>query len=578
MLQADPNGVAFRHELARITLDESIAPHRRAQLNASALSALQHPPDGRLDLARLAHHAEGAGDAAAVVEFAPAAAEAAAAVGAHREAAAHYARAVRFGGTLTPERRADLLERGAIEYHLTDRHEPAIEAMREALVIHRRIGNTAKTGLAQLTLGSLLWCASETNAAAAAAHDGIELLETLGPSAELARAYEAATSLAMNSGDAPRTFAWNERYLTLAGHADESTHIRQLNNVGTMKLLLGRKDGIDDLVESIRLAEAGFESDAGRGYIHLGWAGSRVRDFSVLPLLEEGVDYCTERGLELWRLYVIAYRARLELDQGRWNEAGDSVTFLLRQPHHAPLLRLLALTVLATVRLRRGDPAADEALSEAMAIAEGKTDLQHLAPVAIARTEAASLAQDAALAAEASDQALAIGLSCHATWVVGELALWRARAGITEPLPTSLPTAFELHLGGDLEGAAGAWLQLGCPYEAALALADSEDATSRREGLQTLRKLAAGPLGDAIARELGERGPRAKTRANPYGLTARELEVLKLVGRGLRNAEIAAELFLSRRTVEHHVAAALRKLQVRTRAEAVARALELEDQ
>ena len=68
------------------------------------------------------------------------------------------------------------------------------------------------------------------------------------------------------------------------------------------------------------------------------------------------------------------------------------------------------------------------------------------------------------------------------------------------------------------------------------------------------------------------RGPRATTKENPGGLTAREVEVLKLVSEGLRNADIADRLFLSDRTVGHHVSAILRKLGVRTRGEASAEA------
>ena len=71
------------------------------------------------------------------------------------------------------------------------------------------------------------------------------------------------------------------------------------------------------------------------------------------------------------------------------------------------------------------------------------------------------------------------------------------------------------------------------------------------------------------------RGPRRTTRANPAALTARELEVLGLVAEGLRNAEIADRLVLSPRTVDHHVAAVLRKLAARTRGEAVASATKL---
>jgi DNA-binding NarL/FixJ family response regulator len=137
---------------------------------------------------------------------------------------------------------------------------------------------------------------------------------------------------------------------------------------------------------------------------------------------------------------------------------------------------------------------------------------------------------------------------------------------------------YALALAGDLRGAAGLWVALGCPYEAALARAESEDEETLRQALEELRALGAHPAATMVARRLREggasvpRGPRATTRANEAQLTAREMDVLRLVSGGLRNADVAARLFVSRRTVDHHVSSILRKLGVRSRGEAVAAA------
>jgi DNA-binding NarL/FixJ family response regulator len=107
-----------------------------------------------------------------------------------------------------------------------------------------------------------------------------------------------------------------------------------------------------------------------------------------------------------------------------------------------------------------------------------------------------------------------------------------------------------------------------------MALAGSDDAASVWEALSGLDELGARAAWDRVARRLGElgeavpRGPRRATRANPAGLTPREVEVLVLVREGLRDVEIADRLVVSPRTVGHHVSAILAKLGVRSRIEA----------
>jgi DNA-binding NarL/FixJ family response regulator len=123
--------------------------------------------------------------------------------------------------------------------------------------------------------------------------------------------------------------------------------------------------------------------------------------------------------------------------------------------------------------------------------------------------------------------------------------------------------------------AAEAWAAAGARYEHALALAEADDPQHLLTALELTQELGASPLTRFIRRHLRElgivhvpRGPSQASRRNPAGLTARQFEVLGLVGEGLTNAEIALQLVVSVRTVETHVATAMDKLGVHTRREA----------
>ena len=182
-----------------------------------------------------------------------------------------------------------------------------------------------------------------------------------------------------------------------------------------------------------------------------------------------------------------------------------------------------------------------------------------------------------------ADRSGSLALDRKAPWVVGELAYWRWAAGVRDGFAPELAAEpYRLSIAGDWAGAAERWREIGCPYESGLALAESDDGIALRQALERLQALGAQPAAAIVARRLRERGvrgvprgPRPSTRENPAGLTARELEVLALLADGLPNAQIAARLIVSEKTVDHHVSAILRKLGVHTRAQAAAEAARL---
>jgi DNA-binding NarL/FixJ family response regulator len=111
-----------------------------------------------------------------------------------------------------------------------------------------------------------------------------------------------------------------------------------------------------------------------------------------------------------------------------------------------------------------------------------------------------------------------------------------------------------------------------------MALIDGDEA-AQLAALEIFERLGARPIIEILKQKMRAqgrripRGPRPATRGNRFGLTAREMEVLECLAKGLSNNAIAKQLSLSIRTVEHHIAAILQKMEVASRNEAIAKAL-----
>jgi DNA-binding CsgD family transcriptional regulator/tetratricopeptide (TPR) repeat protein len=583
MLTAAGSQVSFRHELARLAIEESTAPSRRVALHRQALVALVAR---EADFARLAHHADGAGDVEAVLRWAPLAAARAASSGAHREAVAHYAAALRFADGLPPERRAELLQGHANECFLTDQFGEAIGAQREALECHKQSGDRLGEGDALRRLSRLLAYANRHHESLELSVAAVALLEQLPVGRELALAYSRVAEHEFVYHDLDEAVRWGTRALELATRLDDPEGVvAALENIGAAEFQGGSDDGRQKLEQALALAEKnGLREYAGRAFILLVRCCTRLRKpTAAREYADAGLEYCVERGLETWRLYLLASRGRVEVNLGRWNEASGSAALALHDPRSAPVVRVYASVALGLIRARRGDPEASVLLDEAHTVVAATGQLEWITLVAAARAEAAWLAGDHATVKQVTDAGLALALECHEPWSIAELGYWRWLSGVRDELPEgNALIPYRLSIAGDWARAAKLWSDIGCPYEAALALAAADDETALRRAHDELQALGARPAIAIVARRLRARGarglprgPRRQTRANPAGLTGRELEVLTLLVEGMRNAEIAKRLVISQKTVDHHVSAVLRKLNARTRGEASAAASNL---
>lgn len=364
---------------------------------------------------------------------------------------------------------------------------------------------------------------------------------------------------------------------------DIAALVDALTNLGTAQLHRGEDEGRQQLERAVAIARHhGLDEQAACACTRLAsWSLQCRRPTLAARYLQCGLDYSSELGPDRWRLHLLGYRARLELELGNWTAASQSAEIVLRDPASQYIPRGVALTTLGLVRARRGDPGTSPLLDEALEIARSTGDDHRIAAVTAARAEAAWLAGDGDSVAVESEASLAAWLPRTAAWLVDELAYWRYRAGLGhELLGSASGTPYALSIDGDSTGAARMWSEIGYPYDAAVALSDSDDGLVLRAAAEQLHALGAAPA--ALIARRRQRGlrpaPRRARRSapeNPASLTARELEVLTLITTGLRNAQIAERLVISRKTVDHHVSAVLRKLGVHSRGHASVEALRL---
>lgn len=594
VVQAD-GSLSFRHEIARRAVEDSMSPPERQELHAAVLAMLLRQGEGKVAIARLVHHADNAADSGAVLRLAPAAAERAAALACHRDAAGHLRTALRhaasLGTSLPDEERALLLERLSYECYLTDEMADASSAREEALALWRSLGARRKEGDTLRWLSRLSWFNGRKAAAEAYAIEAVTVLEQLPVGRELAMAYSNRAQLHMLAEDVAGALDWGRKALELAIRlGDSESEVHALTNIGTAKLVAQDPAGREDLERALQTAlKGGFEEHAARALTNLSTMSFRHREFPVaMEYLKAGIAYCDRHDLDSWVRYMMAYRACIAMALGRWDDALQDAQTVIRHPRVAPISKIPALAALGRIRAGRGEPddedsATDPPLCEAYRLAVPTNESQRLVLVLAARAEAAWLQGRAAPEiVEELLQAYELSRRHPDAWIQGELAFWLWRHGRLDEIPQDIARPFALQIAGDWQSAACTWQEIGCPYEQALALADSDQERPLRAALEIFERLGAAPMAAIVRRKLRAlgvrsipRGAQERTRQNPCGMTNRQLKVLGLLAEGRRNADIARRLFVAEKTVDHHVSAVLAKLGVRSRGEAVAAATRL---
>lgn len=578
MLVPDGTQLGFRHELARLAVEQAQSPGELASRHAAALRSLRAA--NRADDRRLAYHAAGCGDRAAVLVHARRAAELAARLGAHREAAELYRLAIRTGD---PDERArhDLCAALSYECYLTDQLTEAHAARAEAMQLAEELGDAVSVGVAQRWLSRLSWFLARNDESERWAARAIATLEPLGESAELAMAYSNLAQLRMLANDPEPAIEWGSRAIAMArAFGDREVEMHALNNVGTAYDVAGEAErGRQLLARSLEMALADdAQEHAARAYTNLSARPVTARNFvEAERQLRAGIAYSTDHDLDSWRLYMSAWRARLLAERGEYEAAESLAAEILRHPHLSAITRIGASVVAGQLAIRVGRPDGG-LLDEAAHLAASTGEAQRIVPVALARAEAAWLSDRTIDIAAEIEPVWDLASTHPNPWELGELAWWLAVGGARRPLPIPAAAPFAAMLADDWSAAAEQWAAIGCPLWQALALARSPELADARAALELIDGLGAGAVREAVLRDRHQaalgvpRGPRAASRTNEWGLTAREIEILELLNDGLSNAELAGRLYLSEKTIGHHVSAILRKLGEPSRSRAVAAA------
>ena len=578
--------IIFKHELYRRTIENSISPFRRIEINKKLLELFLDSFEKEGEIERIVHYAKNANENKLVVKYAPLAAKQAASIGAHIEASRLFLAAIECSDSQDVDQLLEFYEAYVYECYLTNQIKNAIIYQGKALKIRQKKNEIDQIANSLRFLSRLWWFEGNGDKAEKFGRQAIEILESQPGSKAKAMAFSNMAQLKMLAEESIECIEWGTKAIETAKQInDDEVLCHALTNVGAAQWQLqpSKETANQLLLDGLQLALKNlFDEPAARAYVIIITHSIKFKNYELANrFLVEGLSFSEERGLESWTKYILSRKAELLLDTGDWNCAGSITKKLLSDADQPAIVRIGALVILATIKMRKGEPDALQHLEEAKPLAFATKEYQQIVFAMIAFLEYEWLTGKKLIAEDELKMSIGLVQKVENIFLNSEFAYWLQKSRKQAIDLKKLYEPYELARNGKAAKAAGFWEEAGCPFEKAMALSEGNE-DDKRNALSIFQQLGADAVYERIKVEMRSsgikkipRGLRESTKTNPAQLTNRELDVLELLQQGVQNKEIAVTLFISPKTADHHISNILFKLDVNSRVKAVREAVRL---